>query len=138
MFLNKRFRRAALAVLLAGSALPAAQVKQATPSQEMEMMGKLLGAIEDVGGGYTKEGLSRFVWINKELKKREYTLWTKWTAHRWYAQALLDSGNAQGALDILQKAEEEAKALSNQKQRETAEEQTATLILQANQRLAKK
>jgi len=51
---------------------------------------------------------------------------------------LLDSGNAHGALDILQEAEEEAKALSDQKQRETAKEQTATLILQANQRLAKK
>jgi len=78
------------------------------------------------------------VWINKELKKREYALWTRWNAHRWYAQALLDSGNAHGALDILQKAEEEAKALSDQRQRETAKEQTATLVLQANQRLAKK
>jgi hypothetical protein len=33
MSLKKRFRRAALAVLLAGSALPAAQVKQATSAQ---------------------------------------------------------------------------------------------------------
>jgi len=74
MSLKKRVPRAVLAVFLAGSTLPAAQVKQATPSQETEMMGKLAGAIEDVGGGYTKKGLSRFGWINKELKKREYAL----------------------------------------------------------------
>jgi hypothetical protein len=133
----KNFVKGATALLLVATALPA-QVKQATPSQEMEMMGRVAGAIEDVGGGYTKEGLSRFVWINKELNKREYSLWTRWSAHRWYAQALLDSGKAQEALDVLQKAEEEAKALPSEKQRETAKEQTATLIVQAKQRLEKK
>jgi hypothetical protein len=102
------------------------------------MFGRVAGAIEDVGGGYTKEGLSRFTWINKELTKREYSLWTRWTAHRWYAQALLDSGKAEAALEPLRKAEEEANALTVEKQRDTAKQETAKLKAAIEEKLSKK
>lgn len=129
---------ATVLLVLASSFVLRAHLKPATPEEEMRMMGKVAGAIEDVGGGYTKEGLSRFTWINKELKRREYSLWTRWTAHRWNAQALFDSGKPQAALEIVLKAEEEANALPNETQRKTAKEETAKLKAEVQAGLSKK
>jgi len=128
----------ALATVVLTNISPAAQVKRATPSEETRMTGRLAAAIEDVGGGYTREGLSRFVWINNELKKREYSLWTRWNAHRWYAQAMLDSGKSQEALDVLQNAEQEACLMTDEKQQKTAKEETAKLVREARQHSPKK
>jgi len=108
-------------------------LKPATKNEETVMTGRLVAAIEDAGGGYTKEAISRFSWINKELERREYSLWTRWSAHYWYAQALLDSGKLQNALEVLRTAEQEAGALS-EKQRE----QTAELSRQIQEKLSKK
>jgi hypothetical protein len=108
-------------------------LKPATKDEETVMTGRLLGAIEDAGGGYTKEAISRFSWINKELERREYSLRTRWTAHFWYAQALLDSGKSKAALEILRTAEQEASALT-----ETEREQTAELTRKVQDKLSKK
>jgi len=84
------------------------------------MTWKLAFAIEDAGGGYTREALSRFSWINKELNRREYSLNTRWTAHYWYAQALLDSGKPKAALEVLRVAQQEADSLSEKERNQTA------------------
>jgi hypothetical protein len=109
------------------------QRKPATPDEQTLMTGRLLGAIEDAGGGYTKEALRRFSWINKELEKREYSTHTRWSAHYWYAQALLNAGRPQEALEILRTAEQEANALT-----EKEREQTAQLTRQTQEKLSKK
>jgi hypothetical protein len=85
------------------------------------MTWKLAFAIEDAGGGYTKEALSRFSWINKELKRREYPLYTRWTAHYWYARALLDSGKPTAALGVLLVAQQEGDSLAEKERNQTDE-----------------
>jgi len=97
------------------------------------MFGRVLGAVEDVGGGYTKEGLRKLSAINKDLEKRGYSTRTRWVAHRWYGKALLDSGDAKTAVQILQVAQGEAGSLTSKEKEETAE-----LQRQAQEKLSKK
>jgi hypothetical protein len=100
---------------------PADHRKPATHDEELRMKGKLLFAIEDAGGGYTREALSRFSWISKELERREYSLNTRWSAHYWYAQVLLDSGKSKAAVEVLHVAQLEADSLSEKERNQTTE-----------------
>jgi len=62
-----------LVILL--SPLLAAQRTPRLPTREDEtaMFGRILSAVEDEGGGYLGEALSRFSSIENDLKKKEYT-----------------------------------------------------------------
>jgi hypothetical protein len=122
-------------------ALPALaeQRRPATQKEESYMFGRVGGAIEDVGAGessmkqeYIKEALHKFSSINKDLEKREYSLRTRWLAHLYYGKALLDSGNPQKAISMLEIAETEVKSLT-----EKEREETSQVLRQARERLTK-
>jgi hypothetical protein len=107
--------------------------KAATQQEESHMLGRVFGAIEDVGGGYMKEGLRKLSAINKDLEKREYSTRTRWLAHHWYGKALLDSGDTRTAVLMLQVAQVEANSLTGKEKEETAE-----LQRQVQEKLSKK
>ncbi len=119
----------------------AEQKRPATQEEESYMLGRVGGAIEDVGAGehppmkqkYIKEALRKFSSINKDIEKREYSLRIRWLAHHWYGKALLDSGNPQKAVSILEVAETEAKSLTSEER-----SQTAQSLRQAREALAEK
>jgi len=107
--------------------------KAATQQEESYMLGRVLGAIEDVGSGHTKEALHKFSTINKDLEKREYSTRTCWLVHHWYGKALLDSGDAGAAMQMLQVAQREANSLtSNEK------EEAERLQAQLQEKLSRK
>ena len=97
------------------------------------MLGRVYGAIEDAGGGYTKEGLRKLSAINKDLEKREYSIRTRWLAHHWYGKELLDSGDAPYAIQMLQVAQGEASSLTGNEK-----EETWKLQVQAQEKLSNK
>ena len=78
-------------------------------------------AVEDLGGGYTKEALRKFSSINKDLEKLVYSPRTNWTGHRYYGEALLKTGKREDAMHILELAQKEAGALTEKEQTETEE-----------------
>jgi hypothetical protein len=120
-------------VFVLSNASVAQKKKPPTQQEESFMFGRVLGAIEDVWGGYTREGLHKLSAINKDLEKREYSMRTCWLAHNAYGKALLDSGNARAAVQMLQVAQREANSLTSKEQAETAE-----LQRQAEERLSRK
>jgi len=85
------------------------------------MLGRILGAVEDVGGGYTKEALGKLSSINKDLEKPRYALRTNWLCHRYYGETLLKDGKREDAIRLLEIAQREANALTETEQKETAE-----------------
>src|SRR6266478_4305909 len=96
------------------------QNKPATPEEESNMLGRLGGAIEDVGAGeyrtidqrYIREALRKLSGINKEIEKRQYSVRLRWLAHHWYGRAILDSGDPKRALLLFETAEKEANSLT--------------------------
>lgn len=123
-----RIPRIAIALIFGALLFPASRalvaqkaLKPATQQEESFMFGRILGAIQDVGGGFTKEALGKFPSINKDLEKRQYAPRTRWLAHYWYGKALLDDGKARDALRILQTAQKEAESLTEKEQKDTAE-----------------
>lgn len=109
-----------LTVILSASIIPPidGQTRLATQDEQSSMLGRLLGAIEDVGAGehppvdqkYIKEALKKLSSINKDIDKLQYSARLRWLAHHWYGRALLDSGDAKKALPLLEAAENEAKS----------------------------
>ena len=95
--------------------------KPATSQEDSFMFGRILGAVEDVGGGYTKEALHKFSSINKDLEKRRYSPRTVWLGHRYYGEALLKAGKREDAMRMLEIAQTDAAALTAKEQAETAE-----------------
>jgi hypothetical protein len=117
------------------------QKKPATQDEESRLLGRVVAAIEDVGAGehppmdqkYIKEALSKFSSINKDIEKREYSLRLRWTFHYWYGKALLDSGDAEKAVRMLEIGDGEAASLTSKER-----EQTAGILRSARQKLAVK
>ena len=85
------------------------------------MLGRIIGAVEDVGGGYTKEALHKLSGINKDLEKRRYSPRTVWLGHRYYGEALLKAGKREDAIHMLEIAQTDAAALTEKEQTETAD-----------------
>ncbi|HLG16915.1 MAG TPA: tetratricopeptide repeat protein [Blastocatellia bacterium] len=101
--------------LLAGGAAAAngfGQKPTASAEQETEMFGRLLGAVQDVGGGFYGEAMSRFSRIIPEMEKRNYRPRPRWLAYDTYARALIGKGDPQAAIKALKVAIEEAKQLT--------------------------
>jgi len=97
------------------------EAKPATIQEDSFMFGRILGAVEDLGGGYDKEALHKLTSINKDLEKRRYGLRTSWTGHRYYGEALLRGSKREEALRVLEVAEKEAAALTEKERKETAD-----------------
>ena len=95
--------------------------KPATQQEESYMFGRILGAVEDTGGGYSREVLGKLASINKDLEKRQYSTRTRWLAHSSYGKTLLEAGKPADAIRLLEIAEKEAESLAEKEQKETTE-----------------
>jgi len=86
-----------LLVVLSGllTSVARGQNKPATKEEESVMLGRVLGAVEDVGAGEhppvdqrcSKEALGKPSGINKDIEKRHYSDRLRWLAHHWYGRA---------------------------------------------------
>ena len=89
------------------------QRSQATQQEEMQMLGMIVGAVQDIHGGHLGEARGRFEKIMRELEKREYSPHLRWQAHNQYGMFLLKAGERDAALKALIRSRDEAKALTN-------------------------
>lgn len=83
------------------------------------MFGRLLGAVEDEGGGYVDEAMSRFNWIDHELSHKEYSPKLRWMAHFEYGKTLLLAKKKDQAIEYLTLAQHDAESLTEKERVET-------------------
>jgi Tfp pilus assembly protein PilF len=89
------------------------QRRQATQQEEMQMLGMILGAVQDAYGGYAGEARGRFEKITREFEKRDYAPHLRWRAYNEYGIFLLKTGDKDGAFKALARSKDEAKALTS-------------------------
>lgn len=83
------------------------------------MLGMLVSAIQDLGGGYVGEARGKYERIVREIEKIEYSPKLRWKVYEGYGKALLATGDKKGAVKALARAVEEAKPLSSKELAET-------------------
>jgi hypothetical protein len=110
------------AVTFLSAPLQAADKKVATQQEESFMLGRVVSAVTDSAGGYTKEALSKFKSINRDLQKRQYSQRLNWQAHYWYGKTLVDANKKELAIPLLETAQKEAESLGEEEQRKTKSE----------------
>jgi hypothetical protein len=118
-----RLGRALIVIVFVCAPMSGAQKspKPATQQEESYMFGRILGAVEDTGGGYRREAIGKLASINKDLEKRQYAARTRWLAHSSYGKALLEAGKPDDAVRLLEIAQKEAESLAEKERKETAE-----------------
>ena len=89
------------------------QQPQATQQEETQMLGMLIGAIQDAYGGFLDEARGRFRKIMREMEKRTYSPHLRWQVQNEYGMFLLRSGDKDGAFKALLRSKEEAAALTD-------------------------
>jgi hypothetical protein len=99
----------------------------ATQDEESRMFGRILGAVEDEGGGYLTEALSRLSSIESDLKKREYSARIRWLAHFEHGKTLMAAKKPKQAVQFLEIAQKDAESLTEKEQKETAASLNAAL-----------
>lgn len=72
----------------------------------------VVGAVQDLYGGFMQEAHSRFGQILKELDKRDYSASLRWRAYNEYGIFLLKTGDAKSAIKALSRSKEEARSLT--------------------------
>jgi tetratricopeptide (TPR) repeat protein len=80
--------------------------------QEPRMFGMLLGAMQDLHGGYSQEAHSKYERAIREIEKYDYSQRLRWSAYDGYGLALLAIGNGNKAITMLSQAIEESKTLT--------------------------
>lgn len=90
----------------------AQQRAKATADQESRMLGMIVGAVEDLYGGFLGEARGRFQRIMSELEKRDYSAQLRWMAYDEFGKFLLKTGDAKGAIKALSRSQEEARGLT--------------------------
>jgi tetratricopeptide (TPR) repeat protein len=102
-----------LFILLAQTEATALQQRRlATRDEELQMLGMILGAVQDAYGGYVGEARGRFEKIMRELEKRDYSQNLRWQAYNQHGMFLLNAGEREAALKALTQAKAEAKTLT--------------------------
>jgi hypothetical protein len=89
--------------------------------QELRMFGRLLSAVEDLGGGYYNEARGKYEKIIHDLGKTQYSPCLRWMAYDGYGQSLIGVHKREKAVAALTQAVDEAKAL-NDAQRSASKE----------------
>lgn len=105
-------------ILLAQTAEAAAsqQRRPATQQEETQMLGMIIGAVQDAYGGYVDEARGRFEKIRRELEKRDYSPQLRWQAYNQHGMFLLKTGDKDEAFKALIQSKTEAKALKTKEQ----------------------
>jgi hypothetical protein len=93
--------------------------------EESYMFGRLLSALEDLGGGYYGEARGKYEHIIRDMGKDKYSACFRWMAYDGLGQALVGSHKKKEAISRLTQAVEEAKLLTD-KQREESEQHLDT------------
>lgn len=88
------------------------QQPQATQQEETQMLGMIIGAVQDAHGGFLEEARGRFGKIMREMEKRTYSPRMRWQAQNQYGMFLLRTGDKEGAFKALAQSKEEARALT--------------------------
>jgi hypothetical protein len=107
--------------LTALSASAQKTAKPATQHEELAMLGRIIGVIEDAGSGYTREALQRCFTVLRDIEKRQYSAHTRWGAHHWCGRAFLDDRDVKRAVRLFEAAQEDAESLSDNERHQTAE-----------------
>jgi|SRR5579862_4907833 len=81
--------------------------------QDLLMFGRLLSAVEDLGGGYSGEARGKYERIVHDLGKGQYSACLRWMAYDGYGQSLIAAHKKQKAMTALAQAIDEAKALGD-------------------------
>jgi len=91
----------------------------ATSQQNSFMMGRIVAAIEDEGGGYKDEALRRLESINADLDKLQYPAKTRWHAHYLYAKVLWEKHDRKKAAKMIALAQEDVQTLGDDEHKQT-------------------
>ncbi|MBX7221178.1 MAG: tetratricopeptide repeat protein [Blastocatellia bacterium] len=94
------------------------------------MLGRLLAALQDLGGGNPKEARHKYEDILKDLNKAQYSPNLRWQAYDGYGRALTATGDSAKAIQALKQALMEAKSLSSKELAQTTRN-LATVNLEA-------
>jgi tetratricopeptide (TPR) repeat protein len=84
------------------------------------MFGRILAAIEDLGGGYYKEAKGRYSKIVRDVEKKAYHPCLRWMAYDGYGETLTALKEKDKALEMLGRAVDLAKNLGKEEQDESA------------------
>lgn len=93
------------------------------------MFGRLIVAIEDLGGGYYKEAEGRYSGIVRDIDKKVYHPCLQWMAYDGYGQTLTALKKKDKAIVALTHAVELAKNLSPEEQKQSAQHLDAAQTL---------
>jgi hypothetical protein len=88
--------------------------------EESYMFGRVLAAIEDLGGGYNTEALHRYASIVKDIEKRDYHPCLRWMAYDGYGESLTIAKKKDKAIAALTRAVEVANTLGDSEREESA------------------
>ncbi len=107
-----------LLILLAQTAEASAvqQRRPATQQEESQMLGMIVGAIQDAYGGNVDEARGRFKKIKSEIEKRDYSPHLRWQAYNQHGMFLLRTGDKDEAIKALAQSKVEAQALTTKEQ----------------------
>jgi lipoate synthase len=93
------------------------------------MLGRLLAAIEDAGGGYQAEALRKYASIVRDIRKKQYQPCLVWLAYDGYGETLTVAKKKDKAIDMLNQAVEVAKNLSDKERTQSRQHLEAALQL---------
>src|SRR5215467_8948287 len=115
-----------LIVIAAGAQTATSSKSACTPpptgnKEETYMLGRLFGAIEDLGGGYYKEAQGRYSGIVHDIEKKNYHSCLKWMAYDGYGETLTELKKKEKAVAMLTRAAELAKNLGEQEREQSAQ-----------------
>ena len=85
------------------------------------MFGRILAAVEDLGGGYYKEAQNRYAGIVSDVDKKDYHICLRWMAYDGYGETLAALKKKEKAVSVLTKAVELSKNLGDKEREESAE-----------------
>ena len=81
--------------------------------QDLRMFGRLLSAVEDLGGGYYSEARAKYERIVHDVGKGQYPSCLRWMAYDGYGQSLIGTHKKEKAISALTHAVDEATALAD-------------------------
>jgi tetratricopeptide (TPR) repeat protein len=116
---SKTFLTLSLGLLILFTHSEASAVQQrrpATQQEETQMLGMIVGAIQDAYGGNVDEARGRFEKIKREIEKRDYSPHLRRQAYNQYGMFLLKTGVKDEAIKALIQSKVEAKALTTKEQ----------------------
>src|SRR5258708_2058319 len=89
--------------------------------EEAIMFGRIVGGIEDLGGGYYKEAQGRYASIVRDIEKKDYNPCLRWMAYDGYGETLVALKKKDKAIASLTRAVQIANTLSDKERGESTQ-----------------